>query len=237
MHKVGKKYKEKAQLVPKDKLFNPDEAIKLVKQTARAKFDETVDLSVKTGLILKKGAPTIRGTLVLPGGGGKSKKVAVLAKAEKITEAEKAGADIVGSDDLTEKISKGFVDFDVLIATPDMMGSVAKLGKVLGKRGLMPNPKSGTVTFEIAKTIAEYKSGKTEFKADKAGVINMGIGKISFDEGKIRSNLEAAFEAIFKTKPSGAKGEVFKTITLSATMGPGVKIDAKKIQQRFEANV
>lgn len=236
MKKAGKKYIEKDKLVPKDKFFMPEEAIKIVKQTARAKFDETVDLSVKSGLILKKGSPTIRGTFVLPGGGGKSKKVAVIAKADKVGEAEKAGADIVGSDDLAEKILKGFVGFDVLIATPDMMGAVAKLGKVLGKRGLMPNPKTGTVTFDVGKTVTDYKSGKVEFKADKTNVINLGIGKISFDEGKIVSNLLAALEAIYKSKPSGAKGDVFKSITLSATMGPGIKVDAKKIQQKFEAD-
>jgi large subunit ribosomal protein L1 len=234
MKRRGKKYKEKKALVEPQKQLLPEAAIALVKQTARAKFDETIDLSIRLGIPMKKGTAGVRGTIVMPGGAGKPKRVAVLAKNEKVVEAEKAGADVAGSEELIEKIQKGFLDFDVLIATPDIMSTAAKLGKVLGKKGLMPNPKTGTVTFDIEQTVKEFKAGKIEFKSDKNGVINLGIGKVSFEDNKILSNLMALLEAVNHARPIGAKGDMFKAITVSTTMGPGVRIDVKKIVQRFE---
>ncbi|MBU0686691.1 MAG: 50S ribosomal protein L1 [Candidatus Margulisbacteria bacterium] len=223
MHK-SKKYQEKLKLVDRLKLYSLDEAIALLKQTKRAKFDETVEVSVKLGH-LKKG-DTVRGTVLLPGGSGKAKKVAVIAKGDKLKEAEKAGADVFGSDELVEKIQGGFMDFDVLLATPDSMSSVGKLGRILGTKGLMPNPKSGTVTFDIEKTVGEFKAGKLEFKVDKTGVINVPAGKVSFDNGKIKENITTLINAVIKAKPPSAKGGGFvKSIALSTTMGPGIKVN------------
>jgi large subunit ribosomal protein L1 len=205
------------------------EAVKKVKESAWAKFDESVDLAVKLGFDLKKAGGSLRGTLVMPAGMGKEKKVAVIAKGDKITEAEKAGAEVVGSTDLVEKIQAGFLGFDVLIATPDMMGVVGRLGKLLGTKGLMPNPKTGTVTFDVAQTVKEFKAGKTEFKADKNGVVHLLVGKVSFGEEKLRDNLLAALRAIYKAKPSGGiKGVFFKSLYLSSTMGPSVKLDVNE---------
>jgi len=221
----GKKYKEKLKLVDREKLHAPAEAVQLLKQTARAKFDESVDLAMKLGVDPKKSS--VRGTVMLPGGSGKSKKVAVIAKADKSKEAEEAGADVIGADDLAEKIGKGFLDFDVLIVTPDMMGSVGKLGKILGPKGLMPNPKSGTVTFDIAKTVKEFKGGKVEFKMDKSAALHMVLGKVSFEPAALEKNFQAALAAILQVKPSGLKGNYVQSITLSSTMGPGIKIDPR----------
>ena len=199
--------------------------MQLVKQTAPAKFDESVDLAMKLGVDPKKSS--VRGTVMLPGGSGKTKKVAVITKADKQKEAQEAGADLVGGDDLVEKIKNGFLDFDVLIVTPDMMGSVGRLGKTLGPKGLMPNPKSGTVTADIGKTVKEFKGGKVEFKMDKSAALHMILGKASFEPGALEKNFQAALAAVLQVKPSGLKGSYVQSITVSSSMGPGIKIDPK----------
>jgi len=219
----------------KQKLHGLKEAIETVKQTTWAKFDESVDLSMKLGFDLKKAGGSVRGTLVMPGGVAKSKKIAVIAKADKVAEAEAAGAEVVGGTELIEKIKGGFLGFDVLISTPDMMGQVGKLGKILGAKGLMPNPKIGTVTFDIGQTVKEFKAGKVEFKADKSGVININLGKSSFSEDALLKNLIAILKAIHKVKPSGIKGVFLKSVHLSSTMGPAVKLDVKKVLERLES--
>jgi large subunit ribosomal protein L1 len=221
----GKKFKEKEKLVDKGKFYAPGEALQLLKQTALAKFDESVDLAMKLGVDPKKSS--VRGTVMLPGGSGKTKKVAVITKADKHKEAEEAGADLVGGDDLVEKIKNGFLDFDVLIVTPDMMGSVGRLGKTLGPKGLMPNPKSGTVTTDIGRTVKEFKGGKVEFKMDKSAALHMILGKASFEAGALEKNFQAALAAVLQVKPSGLKGNYVQSITVSSSMGPGIKIDPK----------
>jgi len=226
---MSKKYQELAKLVDRRKLYSLKDAIKLLKQTTRPKFVESVDLAIKLGIDPKKN--TVRGTVVLPAGSGKSMKVAVLTKGQKVKEAEEAGADHVGAEELVEKISGGFMDFDVLIASPDMMGSVGKLGKVLGSKGLMPNPKSGTVTVDIGKTVKEFKSGKVEFKVDKTAVIHMLLGKSSFKEEELEQNFLKSFSAIVHARPSGFEGNFVQSITLSNTMGPGIKLDPKAAQE------
>jgi large subunit ribosomal protein L1 len=227
----GKKYKEKIKLVDRTKTFSAAEAIELVKKTAGAKFDESVDLAMKLGADPKK--HSVRGTVVLPAGSGKTKKVAVITKADKAKEAQEAGADLVG-EELIEKIQKGSLDFDVLIVTPDMMGQVGKLGRILGPKGLMPNPKTGTVTMEIGKAVKEFKGGKTEFKMDKTSALHMVLGKVSFEGKALESNFGAALSAILHTKPSGLKGNFIESITVSSTMGPGVKIDARAAIDKVE---
>lgn len=223
MHK-GKKYQEKLKLIDRTKLYTLDEAVALLKQTKRTKFDETIDLAVKLGQ-LKKGE-TVRGTVLLPAGSGKTKKVAVITKGPKQDEAKAAGADLVGGEDLVEKIKGGFLGFDVLLATPDAMSMVGKLGRILGAKGLMPNPKSGTVTQDVTKTVKEFKAGKIEFKVDKTGVVNAPAGKASFEEVKIKENVTSVIDALAKAKPPSAKGGGFvRSVTLSLTMGPGIKVD------------
>jgi large subunit ribosomal protein L1 len=229
---LSKKYSEKEKLVERGRLYGLDEAIDLVKRTAWASFEETIDMAVKLGYTPKKGE-TIRGTIGLPAGTGKSIKVAALVSSDRQKEVEDAGADIVGGDDLIEKIKNGFLGFDVLLATPDMMPKVGKLGKLLGTKGLMPNPKSGTVTADIGKTVKEFKAGKIEFKADKGGVIHLHIGKVKFESEKIKQNFMKAWESVQKTKPSAAKGvQYIKSISLSSTMGPGIKVDLKAIEEK-----
>lgn len=230
----GKRYKEKDKLVEKGKLYAVGEALELVKQTASAKFPETVDLAVRLGVDPKKLPAPVRGTVVLPSGTGKKIKVAVVAKGEKAKEAEEAGAEVVGSEDLIAKIQQGFSDFEVLIATPDMMGQLGRLGKILGPKGLMPNPKSGTVTFEIGKTIGEFKGGKLEFKMDKAGVVHSILGKVSFEAEALQKNFWSVLASLLKVKPSGLKGSYIQTLTVSSSMGPGVKIDPKKALDELE---
>jgi large subunit ribosomal protein L1 len=225
----GKKFIEKAKLVNPEKKYIPAEAVTLVKTTSITKFDGTVNLSIKLGIDPKRSDQQVRGTVNLPGGTGKNTRVIVIAKGEKIKEAEAAGADAVGADDLIDKISKGWTEFDVAIATPDIMGQVGKLGKVLGQKGLMPNPKTGTVTFDVGKTVKEFKGGKVEYKTDKTGVIHVPIGKISFAEDKISKNMFAVVDAVNKAKPSGVKGVFIKSVALSATMGPSIKVDPSKI--------
>lgn len=234
MGSVRKKYQEKNKLINRSKLYPFAEAVKLVKQLGTAKFDETIDLSIKLGIDLKRSDQQVRGTVLLPGGSGKTKKVLVLAKGEKIKEAESAGADYAGGEELIEKIAKGWIDFDVVIATPDIMGRVGQLGKMLGQKGLMPNPKTGTVTFDIKRTVEEFKKGKVEYKNDKTGVIHLALGKISYDEDKISSNLTAVFEVINKAKPSSVKGIYIKSMAISPTMGPSVKIDLNSLMKEVE---
>ena len=207
------------------KLYSIDEGVALVKKFATAKFDETVELHVRLGVDPKQADQQVRGTVGLPHGLGKSKKVAVVTQGEKQKSATEAGADLVGGADLVDQISKGFLDFDILVATPDMMKDLAKLGKVLGPKGLMPNPKSGTVTMDVAKTVKELKAGRVEYKVDDYGIIHVPVGKASFDAAKIAGNARTVLEALLKAKPSASKGIYMLSVTLSSTMGPGVKLD------------
>ena len=224
MAKAGKKYQEAAKLVEFGKLYTPAEAIELVKKTATAKFDETIELHVRLGVDPKYADQQVRGALVLPNGIGKSKTVLVFAKGEKVKEAEAAGADYVGSDEFVQKIQGGWLDFDVAVATPDMMGTVGRLGKILGPRGRMPNPKLGTVTMDLTKAISEVKAGKVEYRTDKAGNIHCPIGKASFDAEKLQQNFQALIDTLIRVKPAAAKGQYIRSVTLSATMGPGVPV-------------
>ncbi|MFH1684659.1 MAG: 50S ribosomal protein L1 [Candidatus Margulisiibacteriota bacterium] len=223
---MGKKFTASMKLVDSKKSYEISEAIDVMKKAAFAKFDESVDLAMKLSADPKK--HSIRGTVMLPGGSGKSKKIAVITKADKVKEVEAAGADLVGSDDLVEKIQKGFLDFDVLIVSPDMMAAVGKLGKVLGPKGLMPNPKTGTVTPELAKAVQEFKSGKVEFRMDKGGALHIILGKLSFDAANLKKNFEAVVAAIMATKPSGLKTAFVQSMAISSTMGPGIKLVVEK---------
>lgn len=227
---TGKQLKASKGKVDRNKLYQVDEALALVKETAFAKFDESVDVSIKLGVDPRKADQMVRGAVVLPNGLGKTIRVLVFAKGEKAMEAQQAGADHVGGDDLVEKIKGGWFDFDTAIATPDMMGTVGKIGKLLGPRGLMPNPKVGTVTFEIGRAVDEAKSGKIEYRVEKAGIVHAPVGKASFEVEKLKGNLVALMDALIKAKPSTAKGTYLKKITVSATMGPGVNIDVPDLQ-------
>ena len=226
--KHGKKYIDSAKTIESAKLYEADEAIKLVLDTAKAKFDETVELHVRLGVDPKQADQQVRGVLVLPNGTGKSVKVLVIAKGEKADQAKEAGADFVGAEEMIQKIqTENWFDYDVIITTPDMMGLVGRIGKVLGPKGLMPNPKSGTVTMDVVKAIKDTKAGKVEYRLDKNAIIHCPIGKKSFGEQKIKENYEALLEAIVKAKPAAAKGQYLKSVSLASTMGPGVKINAK----------
>ena len=225
---MGKKYVEAAKLIEADKLYSPKEAVELVKKTVTTKFDPTVEVAFRLGVNPKYPDQQVRGAMVLPHGTGKSKKVLVFAKGPKIQEAEGAGADYVGGEELVNQIKGGWMDFEVCIATPDMMGLVGRLGKILGPRGLMPNPKVGTVTMDVAKAVKESKAGKIQYRTDKAGNVQCPIGKASFTEEQLLENYVALAETLVKVKPSGAKGQYMKTITLSCTMGPGVPVDVLK---------
>ena len=224
MAKRSKKYLEAEKLIEAGKYYQPAEAVDLVKKTATTKFDSTIELHVRLGVDPKYADQQVRGAVVLPNGTGKSKRVLAFAKGEKVTEAENAGADFVGSDELVAKIQGGWLDFDVAVATPDMMGVVGRLGKILGPRGLMPNPKLGTVTMDIAKAITEQKAGKVEYRTDKAGNVHCPIGKASFDNDKLQENYQTLMDTLIKAKPAAAKGQYVKSVTLSATMGPGVPV-------------
>ena len=227
--KHGKKYSEAAKLVDRSIQYEPAEAISVVKKTATAKFDETVELHIRTGCDGRHADQQIRGAVVLPNGTGKTVKVLVFAKGTKLDEAQAAGADFVGGEELIPRIqNEGWFDFDVVVATPDMMGVVGRLGKVLGPKGLMPNPKAGTVTMDVTKAIQDIKAGKIEYRLDKANIIHVPVGKVSFDEAKLQENFDAVMAAIVKAKPSALKGQYLKSITLSCTMGPGVKISTAK---------
>ena len=224
MAKAGKKYQEACKLIEAGKFYTPAEAMDLVKKTATAKFDETIELHVRLGVDPKYPDQQVRGAIVLPNGTGKSKRVLVFAKGEKVKEAEAAGADFVGSDEIVQKIQGGWLDFDVAVATPDMMGTVGRLGKILGPRGLMPNPKLGTVTMDLQKAISEVKAGKVEYRTDKAGNVHVAIGKASFDAEKLQQNFQALMDTLIRVKPAAAKGQYIRSITVSATMGPGVPV-------------
>lgn len=224
----GKKYQDAVKLIEADKQYDLQDAVELVKKTSTAKFDATVEIAVKLGVDPKYADQQVRGAVVLPFGTGKTKRVLVFAKGEKAKEAEAAGADVVGAEDIVAQIQGGWFEFDVAVATPDMMGLVGRLGKVLGPKGLMPNPKVGTVTLDVTRAINEIKAGKIEYRTDKAGNIHAPIGKVSFDDAKLLENAKTLIETLIKVKPSGAKGQYVKTITLSTTMGPGVPVNAVK---------
>jgi large subunit ribosomal protein L1 len=224
MPKTGKRYAAARESVPAGTKFAPEEAVKLVKDLATARFDETVDIATRLGVDPRKADQLVRGTVVLPHGTGKALRVLVIAQGEKVAEAEAAGADFVGVE-YVQKIQDGWLDFDVCVATPDLMGKVGPLGRVLGPRGLMPTPKAGTVTFDIGKAVTEIKAGKIEFRVDKTGNVHAPLGKVSFSEQQLSENLNAFMDQIVRAKPSGAKGTYLKSVTISSTMGPAVPID------------
>jgi len=228
MSKHGKSYVESKKKVDRNRHYDPSEAFELLKEIATASFDETVELSVKLGVNPKHADQQVRGAVVLPNGTGKELKVIVFAKGDKMKEAEDAGANIVGGEDLAEKVQGGWLDFDVAVATPDMMSVVGKLGRVLGPRGLMPNPKTGTVTFDVSRAIAEIKAGKVEYRTDKAGNIHAPLGKASFSAEKLLENFYAVIEILIKARPSAVKGQYLRNITISATMSPGIKVNSQK---------
>ena len=229
MPKRGKKYLNSKELYDSRKLYDSTEALELVQKTATANFDETVEVSVRLGVDPRHADQQVRGAIVLPHGTGKTKRVLVMTKGEKVKEAEEAGADYVGLEEYVEKIQKeNWFDFDVVVATPDVMNVVGRLGKVLGPKGLMPNPKSGTVTFDVAKAISEIKAGKIEYRLDKTSIIHAPIGKVSFGTEKLLENYKALIEAVIKAKPAAAKGQYLKSIVVSSTMGPGIKINTAK---------
>ena len=228
MSKAGKKYTDAAKLIEAGKAYSPKEAVELVKQTSVTKFDSTVEVSVRLGVDPKYADQQVRGALVLPNGTGKSKTVLVFARGAKAKEAEAAGADFVGTDEYVEKIKGGWTDFDVCVATPDMMGTVGRLGKILGPKGLMPNPKVGTVTMDVTRAVNEIKAGKIEYRTDKAGNVQTAIGKASFDADKLLENYLTLITTLIKVKPSGAKGQYIKSATVASTMGPGIKLNSAK---------
>ena len=230
--KHGKKYVESAKLVDSAKLYDTEEAFSLVVKTAKAKFDESVETHIKLGVDSRHADQQVRGVVVLPHGTGKTLKVLVFAKGEKVKEAEAAGADYVGGEELVAKIQgENWFDFDVVVATPDMMGVVGRLGKVLGPKGLMPNPKAGTVSMDVAKAIADIKAGKIEYRLDKSNIIHCAIGKVSFGEEKLKENFATLMNAVIKAKPAAAKGQYLKSISISSTMGPGIKLSTSKVAE------
>jgi large subunit ribosomal protein L1 len=231
---TGKQQKAAEAKIDRTKAYPIEEALSLVKDTAYAKFDETVDLCVRLGVDPRKADQMVRGAVVLPNGLGKTVRVLVFAKGEKAQEALAAGADHVGADELVAKIQEGWFDFDTAIATPDMMGTVGKIGKLLGPRGLMPNPKVGTVTFEIARAVQEAKSGKIEYRVEKAGIIHVPVGKVSFDVDKLKGNIVALMDALVKAKPATSKGSYLKKVSISSTMGPGINVDVPGLQAQVK---
>ena len=230
---MGKKWKA-AKAVVGNKLYGLQEAIELVKRTAYAKFDETVEMALRLGVDPKRSDQMVRGSVVLPHGTGVKVRILVFAKGDKEKEARDAGAEIVGGDDLVEKVKGGWLEFDKAIATPDMMGNVGKLGKVLGPRGLMPNPKTGTVTFEVAKAISDIRKGRVEFKIEKAGIVHVRIGKVSFEANKLRENGAMLLDSVMKAKPASSKGRYLKSVTVTSTMGPGIPLDAVALGKASE---
>ena len=223
--KRGKKYKEALSQIDTERMYDPREALQKVQELSKAKFDETVEVHVKLGVDPRHADQQVRGTVSLPHGTGKTRRVLVFAKGDKAKEAEQAGADVVGAEELQEKIQGGWLEFDVAVATPDMMSVVGKLGKILGPRGLMPNPKAGTVTFDIERTIKELKAGRIEFRVDKTSIVHAPIGRISFDLEKLMDNLNAFAEALIKARPAAAKGQYMRSVNVCSTMGPGIKIN------------
>jgi large subunit ribosomal protein L1 len=228
MAKKGKKYQEAVKLIDRESAYDITEAIELVKKTATAKFDESVEVAARLGVDPKKADQQIRGAVVLPHGTGRTQRVLVFAKGDKIKEAEAAGADYVGDEDLINKITQGWFEFDVIVATPDMMAQVGKLGRVLGPKGLMPNPKTGTVTFEVGKAVQEIKAGKIEYRVDRDGNIHVPVGKVSFDTSKLVENFATVMDTLMKAKPAAAKGTYVRNVAVSSTMGPGIKVNTTK---------
>jgi large subunit ribosomal protein L1 len=230
MGKMGKKYREAKNKIDRTKRYTLEEALQLLPQTSYVRFDEGIDIAIRLGVDPKKPEQMVRGTVILPHGTGKKVKVLVFAQGEKEKEAREAGTDFVGGEELVEKILKGWLDFDKAIATPDMMKVVSKLGKVLGPRGLMPNPKVGTVTFDVGKAVQDIKSGKVEFKADKAGNLHVSVGKVSFGQEKLRENIITLLDSVIKAKPASSKGTYVKGLAISTTMGPGIKVDPLSVR-------
>src|SRR5512136_512821 len=235
MAHIGKKFKAASAKVDRTKRYKLDEALKLVKESAVRKFDESVDAAINLGVDPKHADQVVRGAVVLPHGMGKSVRLAVFAKGDKAREAQEAGADIVGAEDLAEKIQGGFMDFDKVVASPDMMGIVGRLGKILGPRGLMPNPKVGTVSADVSKAVKEQKAGKVEFRVEKAGIVHVPFGKASFAPDALKANFNAIMEIIYKAKPQTAKGVYVKNVTVSTTMGPGIKLDLAELAAHHTA--
>lgn len=235
MPKHGKRYTEALKMVDNTKMYEPSEAFNLIKTMPKAKFDESIEVAIRLGVDPRHADQQIRGAVVLPYGTGRTVRVAVFAKGEKAKEAQEAGADKVGAEDLVDEVQKGWMEFDVAVATPDMMGAVGKLGKILGPKGLMPNPKTGTVTFEVAKAVKEIKAGKIEYRVDKTGIVHVPIGKVSFDLNKLLGNFRTLLDVIVKAKPATAKGTYLKSIVVSTTMGPGVKISPQLAVQTAAA--
>ncbi|MGD0152450.1 MAG: 50S ribosomal protein L1 [Thermacetogeniaceae bacterium] len=229
MPKRGKKYQAALEKFERSTLYDPAEALRLVKETAAAKFDETVEVSVRLGIDVRHADQQVRGAVVLPNGTGKSRKVLVFAKGDKAQEAQDAGADYVGAEDMVEKIQGGWIDFEVTVATPDMMSLVGRLGKLLGPRGLMPNPKTGTVTMDIGRAVKEIKAGKIEYRADKTGIIHSPIGKASFPEEGLLENFTTLMDVIVRAKPAATKGQYIKSVTVSSTMGPGIRVSNQRV--------
>lgn len=229
MPKHGKNYKEARERIDREKQIPLSEAVGLVKEISTAKFDETVEISAKLGVDPRHAEQMVRGSVVLPNGIGKEERVVAFAKGEKVAEAKEAGAEYVGADDLAEKIQGGWMEFDRVVATPDVMSVVGKLGRVLGPRGMMPNPKSGTVSFDVGRMVREIKAGKVEYRVDKAGIIHAPVGKVSFEEKALSENISAVVDALVRAKPAASKGVYFKGLTISSTMGPGVKVDHQSL--------
>jgi len=230
MPKRGKNYQDSKKLLDRSKQYDANEAIELVIQTSKAKFDETIELSARLGVDSRHADQQVRGAVVLPHGTGKTKRVLVIAKGDKQSEAEAAGADFVGGDEMVARIqTEGWMDFDVVVATPDMMGVVGRIGRVLGPKGLMPNPKSGTVTFDVANAVKEIKAGKVEYRVDKANIVHVPIGKASFGAEKLQENFNALIEALVKAKPAASKGKYLKSVVIASTMGPGIKLNSAKL--------
>jgi large subunit ribosomal protein L1 len=236
MAKHGRRYLEARQQVDREREYTPHEAVRLVKESKRAKFDETVEIHVRTGLNVRHADEQLRGTIGLPHGLGKDVKIAVFAKGDKAREAEEAGADFVGAEDLAERVqNEGFTDFDVAIATPDLMPVVGRLGRILGPQGKMPNPKVGTVTMDVRKAVEESKAGKVEYRTDRTAIVHMTIGKTSFDDDKLLGNYQAVVEELIRAKPSAAKGKYIRTIVMASTQGPGIKVDPARTRDLIEA--
>jgi large subunit ribosomal protein L1 len=235
MAKHGKAYAESRSKVDRHVEYSPTEAVRLVKETKRAKFDESVEVHIRTGLNVRHADEQLRGTIALPHGLGKDVTIAVFAKGDKAREAEEAGADFVGADDLAQKVQDGFTDFDVAIATPDMMPVVGRLGRILGPQGKMPNPKVGTVTMDVRKAVEESKAGKVEYRTDRTAIVHMTVGKTSFEERQLLENYQAIVEELIRAKPSAAKGKYLRTIVMASTMGPGIKVDPSKTRDLIEA--